>query len=139
MNVPTEYDLDAQIGFLMRRANQRHLAIFATHIADVTPMQFAVLARLAQKGAMSQNALGRAVAMDAATIKGVVDRLRARDLIKGEPDDRDRRRVTLQISDAGQALFDRCVAPAFGISARTLDPLNDAEQKVLLGLLARLG
>ena len=69
------YRLDDQIGYVLRRVTQRHLAIFAAAIPEVTTTQFAVLARLAEIGPQSQNHLGRETAMDAATIKGVVDRL----------------------------------------------------------------
>ncbi len=54
---------------------------FGRSIAALTPMQFAALARLAEAGAQSQNALGRQTAMDAATIKGVIDRLGRRGLV----------------------------------------------------------
>ena len=69
------YRLDDQIGFLLRRANQRHLSLFAEVIPELTTTQLAALAKLHEQGAMSQNQLGRATAMDAATIKGVVGRL----------------------------------------------------------------
>ena len=41
------YRLQDQIGFILRKAHQRHVAIFASHIADLTPPQFAALAKLA--------------------------------------------------------------------------------------------
>ena len=72
------YQLDEQVGFLLRRANQRHLSVFAGLIPELTTTQFAAIARLADEGPMSQNQLGRATAMDAATIKGVVGRLEKR-------------------------------------------------------------
>ena len=72
------YELDRQIGFLLRKANQRHVALFARRISDLTPPQFAALAKLEKVGPTSQNQLGVMVAMDAATIKGVIDRLNAR-------------------------------------------------------------
>ena len=132
------YVLDDQVGFLLRRANQRHLAIFAAGIAELTPTQFAALARLCELGRASQNALGRATAMDAATIKGVVDRLRARGLVEVRPDRRDQRRVVLAPSAAGRALFDSLSGRAAAISRETLAPLSDAEQALFLSLLRRL-
>ena len=35
-STPTDYDLDAQVGFLLRRATQRHLALFARQIPTLT-------------------------------------------------------------------------------------------------------
>ncbi|WP_375690384.1 MarR family winged helix-turn-helix transcriptional regulator [Pseudooceanicola sp. LIPI14-2-Ac024] len=139
MTAADDYDLDAQVGYLLRRANQRHLAIFAERLPDLTPMQFAALARLRAEGPLSQNALGRAVAMDAATIKGVADRLRAKGLVEAAPDPDDRRRTILSPSAAGLALFEGLAATGLEISADTLAPLGPEERATFLRLLARLG
>ncbi|HEX9446411.1 MAG TPA: MarR family winged helix-turn-helix transcriptional regulator, partial [Dongiaceae bacterium] len=71
------YELDAQIGFVLRRAHQRHVAIFAECLSDyaLTPQQFSALAKIRETGGVSQNRLGRLTAMDPATILGVVQRL----------------------------------------------------------------
>jgi hypothetical protein len=53
--------------------------IFAKEIGiNLTPTQWAALAKLTETGPCSQNQLGRLAAMDVATIKGVIDRLTAR-------------------------------------------------------------
>lgn len=132
------YVLDDQIGYVLRRVTQRHLALFSEAVPEVTTTQFAVLARLAQLGPQSQNALGRETAMDGATIKGVVDRLVRQGLVTTSPDAEDRRRLTVGLSDAGLALFASRVATALEVSTRTLDPLSPEEQGQLLALLARL-
>ncbi|MDH3263943.1 MAG: MarR family transcriptional regulator [Paracoccaceae bacterium] len=134
-----EYELDRQVGFLLRRATQRHLAIFATLIPGLTPTQFAALAKLRELGPVSQNALGRATAMDAATIKGVVDRLRAKGLVVSAEDSEDRRRILLAPTTAGRAAFETARADALRISAETLAPLAPREREAFLALLARLG
>lgn len=132
------YVLDDQAGFLMRRANQRHLALFAKAIPDLTPTQFAALAKLCELGQTSQNALGRATAMDAATIKGVIDRLRQRGLVGATPDPDDRRRVLLVPTKAGLDAFAALSARAIEITRDTLAPLSETERAVFLGLLSRL-
>ena len=76
-----DYRLQDQVGFILRKAHQRHVAIFAARIADLTPPQFAALAKLHDVGETSQNHLGTLIAMDAATVKGVIDRLAARGLV----------------------------------------------------------
>lgn len=135
---PTPYVLDDQIGYVLRRVTQRHLAIFSEAIPEVTTTQFAILARLAELGEMSQNHLGRAAAMDAATVKGVVDRLARQCYVATRPDPDDRRRLTVALTDAGRALFDARRATALQVSARTLENLSPAEQAQLLALLSRL-
>lgn len=133
-----DYRLDEQVGFLLRRATQRHLAIFAAGIPTLTSTQFAALAKLCELGPTSQNALGRATAMDAATIKGVVDRLRAKDLIRATRDPEDKRRITLMPTAAGLRHYETSRAAAHRITAETLEPLDAAERAAFLALLARL-
>ena len=135
---PRQYRLDDQVGYLMRRASQRHLSIFARTIDGLTPMQFATLARLSEAGALSQNALGRLVAMDAATIKGVVDRLGRNGLVGTENDKTDRRRTIVSLTAKGRGMLDDLVAVAEGVSAETLAPLSENEQAMFMHLLRKL-
>jgi DNA-binding MarR family transcriptional regulator len=132
------YILDDQIGFVLRRVTQRHLAIFAAAIPEVTTTQFAVLARLQESGPQSQNHLGRATAMDAATIKGVVDRLARLGFVATAPDPDDRRRLIVTLTHAGATLFAARSATALKVSEDTLSPLTLEEQATLKALLARL-
>lgn len=136
--MPPDYRLDDQIGFVLRRVTQRHLAIFAEAIPGLTPRQFAALARLAATGPLSQNHLGRETAMDAATIKGVVDRLRAQGFVATAADPGDGRRLMVSLTEAGRGLFEATRAAALEVSARTLAPLDAGERATLLALLARL-
>ena len=133
------YALDEQVGFALRLAHQRHTAIFAARmIGDLTPRQFATLARLHAQGPLSQNHLGRLTAMDVATIKGVADRLVARGLVAAAPDPADARRRVLALTDAGRALIEAALPVAAGITAETLAPLDANECATLLALLAKL-
>lgn len=132
------YTLDQQVGFVLRRATQRHLAIFGRALPDLTPTQFAALAKLHEVGPLSQNALGRLIAMDAATIKGVVDRLVTKGLLTTTRDDKDRRRSIIALSVAGQQAYGQMEGIAADITAETLAPLDPAEQAQLLALLERL-
>ncbi|WP_103256281.1 MarR family winged helix-turn-helix transcriptional regulator [Tabrizicola aquatica] len=138
MNDAANYRLDDQIGYVLRRVTQRHLAIFAAAIPEVTTTQFAVLARLAQVGPLSQNHLGRETAMDAATIKGVVDRLAKLGYVATSADPDDRRRLTVSLTAAGAALFTTRAGTALQVSHDTLDPLTAGERATLLQLLSRL-
>lgn len=132
------YSLDEQVGFLLRRANQRHLSIFAREMGDLTPTQFAALAKLQEHGPMSQNDLGRRTAMDAATMKGVVDRLVRKGLVQTRADQDDLRRVIAALTPAGAARITAAIPAAHAITAATLDPLTERERGTLLALLAKL-
>lgn len=133
-----EYRLDEQIGFLLRKANQRHLSIFGRSIPDLTPPQFAALAKLAEVGNTSQNQLGQLVAMDAATIKGVIDRLKARGLVDLASHGSDRRRLVVSLTPAGRETVMALLPLAQGITDETLSPLSPREATTLLRLLSKL-
>ena len=135
---PDEYRLQDQIGFVLRKAHQRHLAIFASRIADLTPPQFAALAKLANVGETSQNQLGSLIAMDAATIKGVIDRLKARGLVELTRHDADKRRLLVNLTAEGRETVERLVPLAEQITVETLQPLSPKEAATLLRLLARI-
>ncbi len=133
-----DYKLDDQVGFLLRRINQRHLVLFAEVIPEVTTTQLAALARLAELGPMSQNQLGRATAMDAATIKGVVGRLVTRRLVLTAPDAEDRRRLIVDLTPEGRALFAELRPRALEATRRTLAPLKPDERARFVAMLRRL-
>lgn len=135
-----EYVLDEQVGFILRRAHQRHMTIFTERMDNLTPQQFSTLYRLTMATEpLSQNALGRSVAMDAATTKGVVNRLEARGLIVTQKDEVDRRRYLLSATEAGTALIADCVPVMQSITEETLKPLNKSERQALLALLDKIG
>jgi DNA-binding MarR family transcriptional regulator len=133
------YVLDEQIGFLLRQATQRHLAIFSEHMVDsLTPTQFSALLRLYQLGPCSQNLLGRRSAMDAATIKGVIDRLAQRGLTENKSDKSDGRLMVIHLTAKGRALVSDALIAAERITSKTLKPLSVREQASLLRLLKKL-
>ncbi|WP_158929062.1 MarR family winged helix-turn-helix transcriptional regulator [Acidisphaera sp. S103] len=135
------YVVEDQVGFLMRRANQRHTALFADGMAaaDLTPTQFTALVKVCEMGRVTQNHLGRLTAMDPATIQGVVRRLIERDLVSRTTDPLDRRTIVVAPTQAGLALTARAVVAARRITEATLEPLTADEQRQILSLLRKLG
>ena len=123
---------------MLRKAHQRHVAIFAARIGDLTPPQFAALAKLADVGETSQNQLGTLIAMDAATVKGVIDRLKARGLVELTRHDADKRRLLVNLTAEGRETVERLVPLAEQITVETLQPLSSKEAATLLRLLARI-
>ena len=133
------YVLDEQIGFILRQVSQRHTTSFARDIGiNLTPTQWAALAKLNEAGSCSQNQLGRLTAMDVATIKGVIDRLTARGLTETSPDPEDGRRLLVSLTRAGQQLAEKAAPNALAISRETLAPLDARERETLIGLLNKL-
>ena len=133
------YVLEEQIGFILRQVWQRHATIFSREIGiNLTPTQWAALAKLNEAGPCSQNQLGRLTAMDVATIKGVIDRLTARGLTETSPDPEDGRRLLVSLTRAGQQLSEKVAPNALAITRETLAPLDAKEREALMALLDKL-
>ncbi|PIE16850.1 MAG: MarR family transcriptional regulator [Rhodobacterales bacterium] len=134
------YVLGSHVGFLLRLANQRHAAIFQRLAPfGLTPTQFGALMKLAERGPCSQNELGRRTAVDVATIKGVVDRLKKKGLVNQKPDLNDKRRSMLSISERAEELVPELGKIGHQISGETLSPLTEEERIAFLSLLKKLG
>ncbi|QUS39349.1 MarR family transcriptional regulator [Tardiphaga alba] len=136
---PGGYELDAQVGFLLRVAMQRHTSIFMSHMVDeLTQTQFAVMAKLHEVGPSSQNHLGRLVYLDAATIKGVVDRLGLRGFVATGADPNDRRRRAVSLTEKGSRVVEAAIRVAADVTTKTLRPLTVDEQRTLTRLLKKI-
>ena len=134
------YVLDDQSGFLMRVAMQRHTSIFTSRMVEgLTQTQFAALAKLYEVGPCSQNYLGRLIYLDAATIKGVVDRLHLRGFVTALNDPKDRRRRAVALTERGRTVTEAAMTVASEITAATLGPLTADEQRQITKLLRKLG
>jgi len=135
----SQYELDKQIGYLLRLASQRHSVIFQNNTIDnITPTQFSALVRISENGECSQNHLGRLSGMDVATIKGVVDRLVQKNFLKSRPDPEDKRRLLVSLTDSGTTLVNDMKKAGKKITSETLQPLTVQEQKTLLKVLKKI-
>ena len=138
---PDAYVLEDQVGHLLRRAHQRATAIFMASLGehfDLTPTQYAALVKLRDEGEASQNRLGRLIAIDPATIQGVIRRLEERRLIERAADEGDRKRSKLRVTREGAALVDTATAYGAEVTRETLAPLAPAERARFLALLRQL-
>jgi DNA-binding MarR family transcriptional regulator len=134
------YSLDDSVGHLLRRAHQRHAALFQDRgtAGGLTSTQFATLVKLSELGRATQNALGRAVALDPATIQGVIARLRDRGLVDVGRDPLDRRTLVLSLSAVGEGALEDAVRQGATANDRLLAALTAEERKALIRLLRRL-
>lgn len=134
------YDFHDQIGHLLRRAYQRHVAIFQDAIpdSDLTAAQFVALCTVKEKQSCSLNDIVKTTAIDQATIRGVVERLKARKLIEVKPDPNDGRKLLVQATEDGLALINRTVPFAKEVTERTYGTLNPGERVALLFLLRKM-
>lgn len=134
------YRLDDQIGFLLRRAYQRASANLLERIGHhgLTAPQFATLARLHEHGRLSQNLLGRLVAMEPANIRDVVQRLKRRRLVAMERDPADGRQLLISLTPTGSSLVQQLLPVEVACTAKTLAPLAPSERQILYDLLRRI-
>lgn len=134
------YVLEDQVGYQLRKAHQRASELFSRVMGrfDVTPTQFAALAKLDDVGEISPSALGRLTAMDPATILGVITRLKKRGFVAQRLDPGDRRRILLRLTHEGARATAAMKAAAADVSKLTLAPLSGREAESFLALLRKL-
>lgn len=135
-----DYQLEQQIGFLLRLALQRHYSLFSDYMLEgLTAPQYASMYKLLEVGACSQNQLGRLINIDVATINGIVRRLKAKGFLTSRGDPHDKRRHQIELSAQGKGILQRALPVAKQISAKTLEPLSGSERETLLRLLKKIG
>lgn len=135
-----EYVFAQQVGHLLRRAYQRHVAIFQQTISDshLTAAQFVVLCAVRQFGSCSLSEIVKVTAIDQATMRGIISRLKTRKVIKLSHDEHDRRKVMVSLTAAGLAILDETVPAAFAVSEATFGNLNPAERVAIVYLLRKM-
>ena len=135
------YRLEHQVGYWLRRAYQRHMAIFAGNMSDLdlTSMQFAALVKLHELKAVSQTELGRLTGMDRATISGVVARLKRRNLVLYKPDPLDKRSRIIALTPAGETLLHEAMQRIGRVTEQTLEPIGAVDRESLRAILQKMG
>ncbi|TWA87742.1 MarR family transcriptional regulator [Azospirillum brasilense] len=124
----------------IRRVHQRATAMLSEALTafNLTAPQWAALAALHQHGPMSQIDLGRSIAMDPATMQGVVVRLIDRGYLLRSPDSLDRRRNLVRLADSGRRVVE-AAGPAIAQAEAELTRRLSADDRTRLAeLLARL-
>ncbi|CAB4894403.1 MAG: MarR family transcriptional regulator [Actinobacteria bacterium] len=121
-HVQNQRDPQRHLGFMLRRAQQRHLALWTQEVsAQVTGIQYSVLAVLDRLPKISQRELGEELDLERSTINDLVGRLEKSGLIRRSDDEVDRRRKVLEITAAGHGVL------------RELQPRVELLQTVLAG------
>ena len=101
-------------------------------------MQFSLMVRLNEVGEVSQNQLGRLVAMDAATTKGVIKRLIEKNYVVSYRSTKDKRRLQISLTPEGQKIILEAIYHAQKITEETTSKLTNREINRLLCLLDKL-
>jgi MarR family 2-MHQ and catechol resistance regulon transcriptional repressor len=123
----------------LMRATNRATSRVHRHLADdnLTISQFAVLEALYHLGPLCQGELVRKILKSSANLTTVVDSLEKKSLVRRDRSGADRRRVTVHLTELGEALISRVFPRHAKIVAEELRFLSDDEQEALTRLLKR--
>lgn len=134
-------DVNDMPGHLIRRLHQAAVAIFHAEIADLgydlTPVQYAALAKIEAQPGIDQATLAGLIAYDRTTIGGVVDRLVQKGLLAREVSNKDRRARVLRLTPEGADVLKRMTPAVEGAQAAMLQGLNEDEAAEFLRLLRK--
>jgi DNA-binding MarR family transcriptional regulator len=132
-------DLYEHPGHLLRRAQQISVSLFYDEMGDeLTPVQYAILSRLAAHPGIDQVSLAGLAAIDTSTGATVCARLDEKGLLERKVIPHNRRQRALSITPAGTRLLDGLEAGAQRLRQRLLAPLSEEEQAQFMGLLEKL-
>ena len=100
--------------------------------------QWRILAVLGRYPDLSATDVAERTAMDKVAVSRAVAALLEAGLLRRRPHGQDRRRSVLELSARGYRVYDQVAPLALAYEKRLLDGLDEAERRVLLGLLDRL-
>ena len=137
---PNDYRFTEQIGHLLRRAYQRHMAIFRETVPDsqLTASQFVVLCSIRDLGGGEVADIVGATAIDEPSVRGIIERLKWRNLVAVDHEPGDTRHMTVRLTQEGSDLVGQTVPFALEISDLTFGDLDRSERSTLLALLRRI-
>jgi DNA-binding MarR family transcriptional regulator len=135
-------DLDDALAFRIHRTNRllrTHLSRFLDqHDPGLTPEQWFVLARLAQRAPVRQIDLAEPVLGDPPNVSRLVDVLVSRGYVDRSPDPTDRRSSLLALTRQGAAVAKTLFQHAISERQAAFDGFSDAELDQLATALDRI-
>jgi DNA-binding MarR family transcriptional regulator len=137
---PIRQVLWSRPGFLVRRLNQIHYALFSEECKEhnITPVQFGILTALSLKPGLDQTEIGTELGLDRTTTADVLKRLEERNLIERRPHPADRRSRQSLITEEGFRVMKLLHAHMHSAQERLLSPLSPRDQQTFLRLLGAL-
>ncbi len=103
----------------------------------LTPSQLILMEMIAKSGGMTPGALAKDISLSHATVTALIDKLEARDLVKRMPDDADRRRVIIVLTQGGAATLEDAPSLLQQRFERGFARLEGWEQSFLVAALER--
>ncbi len=105
---------------------------------NLTTSQLATLRQLGRRGPLSAGDLARGISVSQATITGIVDRLEKAELVTRKRDSEDRRRVVIDLTDAGRDVVASSPPPLHERFVVRLAELPTEEREEISRVLERI-
>lgn len=114
--------------------NARKLA----YHADLTASRLLVMQHVGQKGKALPSAIAKAIDLKQATVTVLLNKLEGAGLVTRERDTKDRRRVWVELTHAGQAALDRSPDLLQNRFEHGFNELEEWEQAMIISMLERV-
>ncbi|HWG24377.1 MarR family winged helix-turn-helix transcriptional regulator [Actinospica sp.] len=133
-------ELPPSVAFLLSRLGYEVSRELGEALAelDLEHREFGLLRLLADKEGHSQRALGAMLQIPPNRMVTLVDGLEKKGFVERRTHPDDRRAYALALTEDGNAALGRAFQAAFGVEARTCEPLDAAEREQLLTLLRKI-
>ncbi|MDQ1105635.1 MarR family winged helix-turn-helix transcriptional regulator [Nocardioides zeae] len=125
-------------GYLIRRAQQLHTALWSDHVTDVTGPQYAVLAAVLRAGTATHAEIGTRASLDSSSVRDIVGRLTARGWLEAAPNAGDRRSRPVRVTAPAETAVRLLAGPVQGVQDELLLPLGGDDRTRFLGLAQRV-
>ena len=137
---PAKQALWSRPGFLIRRLNQIHYAMFFEECRsqNVTPVQYGILTALSLNPWLDQTQVGMELGLDRTTTADVLKRLEDRGFVERRVNPLDRRSRQAVITPDGMRVMGLLQDGMWRAQRRLLEPLSPRNQAIFMKLLAVL-
>lgn len=137
---PTKQALWSRPGYLVRRLNQIHYALFFEECKtqNVTPVQYGILTALSLTPWLDQTAIGLELGLDRTTTADVIKRLQDKGLVDRRVNPTDRRSRQAVITPEGLRVMGTLQDGMWRAQQRLLEPLSPGDQQTFMRLLSVL-
>ena len=137
---PAKQALWSRPGFLVRRLNQIHYAMFFEECRsqNVTPVQYGILTALSLNPWLDQTQVGMELGLDRTTTADVLKRLEDRGFVERRVNPLDRRSRQAVITPDGMRVMGLLQDGMWRAQRRLLEPLSPRNQAIFMKLLAVL-
>ena len=126
--------------FILSKANQKVYGTFKARLQPygMTPMQGLVLHALYEEEGLSAGELGKRLALDSATLSGVLDRMTEGGWISKNLTKDDRRVLSIQLTDKSRQCRDRFLQETEALHQEVLCRFSTEERLILIRMLKDL-